>query len=326
MHQSNPLRPLVLTLPLLLAACGNVSQKAVPADAAAKTATVNGVRVIDASTYQLGVSALDNAQAIVRTATLSSPSVTGLSAGQATAQVCGQIQSQDLLTTAIALDSTGSMQDTDPGMLREQAAKAFVGRMAAGDQAAVLSFDSATPATAGLDVAHLWQGFTGDRGLLTAGIEHATFVGGGTPLYDAILDADTLVSQTTGSNRSVLVLTDGADSDSIYSPTDVIALAKANGTRVFAIGLDSANTLDFSDLERIASETGGLFQKAGDAAQLTGYFDHVYNAVSAQGCVQLNFTVPPAPGSTVSGILAFTASVDGKVDAPLSVPFTFTAR
>jgi Ca-activated chloride channel homolog len=326
MHQFNPVRTLVLTLPLLLAACGNVPQKTVPTDVAAKTATVNGVRVIDASTYQLGVSALDNAQAIVRTATLSAPSVTGLSAGQATAQVCGQIQSQDVLTTAIALDSTGSMADTDPGMLREQAAKAFVGRMAGGDRTAVLSFDSGTAPTAGLAVAHLWQDFTGDQSLLTAGIEHASFVGGGTPLYDAVLDASTLASRATGTNRSVLVLTDGADSASSHSPTDVIAAAKANGTRVFAVGLDSANTLDFSDLERIVSETGGLFQKASDAAQLTSYFDHVYNAVSAQGCVQLNFTVPPAPGATVSGTLAFTASVIGKVDAPLSVPFTFTAR
>ena len=326
MPQSFPVRPLLLTLPLLLAACGNGAQKAVPADAAARTATVNGVRVIDASTYQLGVSALDSAQAIIRSATLSSPSVTGLSAGQATAQVCGQIQSQDVLTTAIALDSTGSMQDTDPGMLREQAAKAFVGRMTAGDRAAVLSFDSRTAPTAGLAVAHLWQDFTGDRGLLTTGIEHATFVGGGTPLYDAVIDAGTLVSRTTGANRSVLVLTDGADSSSVHSPTDVIAAAKANGTRVFAVGLDSANTLDFGELERIASETGGLFQKASDAAQLTGYFDHVYNAVSAQGCVQLKFTAPPRPGTSVSGTLAFTVSVVGKADAQLSVPFTFTAR
>ena len=324
---------LLLTFPLLLAACNSTDQKPSPpppppgsSQPAAQTATLNGVRVIDPSTYQLGVSAIDSTQAIVRNATLSKPTVSALSAGQATAQVCGQIQSQDVLTTAIALDSTGSMASTDPGRLRQKAAQTFAGRMTSSDRAAVLSFDSATSPTVGLSVAHLWQDFTGDQALLTSGIDHATFEGGGTPLYDAIIDANSLLKGTTGTNRSVLILTDGSDNASAHSPSDVIAAAKAQGTRVFAVGLDSSNSLNFSELERVASETGGLFQKASDAKQLTTYFDHVYNAVSAQGCLQLNFTVRPIAGTNVTGTLGFTVSNSGKDDAQLSVPFTLTVR
>lgn len=185
----------VLSLPLLLAACGGATSTVNPGPPAAQSVTLNGVRVIDASTYQLGVSALDGSQGIVRSGTLSQPRLSDLSAGQATAEVCGQIQVQDVLTTAITLDSTGSMQDTDPMKVRQQAAQTFVGRMSAADRAAVLSFDTGTAPSAGLRVAHLWQDFTGDQALLKTGIGKATFAGGNTPLYTAISDADTLLGR-----------------------------------------------------------------------------------------------------------------------------------
>ncbi len=286
------------------------------------------MRVIDASTYQLGVSALDGTQGIVRTGTLTLPRVTDLSAGAATAQVCGQIQSQDVLTTAITLDSTGSMADTDPGNLRQQAAQTFVDRMTPKDRAAVLSFDDGTAASAGLQVAHQWQDFTSDKALLSAAVERATFAGSGTPLYDAIGDAGTLLSASGGSNRSVLVLTDGDDnsSTSLTSPSAVIAAAAKTGVRVYAVGLDSTDTLNFTALEQIASRTGGLFQKASDAAQLKDYFDHMYNAINAQGCLQLTFTSRPPVGTDVTGHVTFTVSAPGRSDVQLTLPFTVTVR
>ncbi|GGO27208.1 hypothetical protein GCM10008949_18650 [Deinococcus humi] len=287
---------------------------------------MNGVRIIDASTYQLGVSALDASKTVVRTGTISTPTLSELSAGSATVQVCGQIQSQDVLTAAIALDSTGSMADNDPSALRKGAALSFVDRMTVSDQATVLSFDTATTPTNGLDAAHVWQDFTSDKTLLRTAVAQATFDGGGTPLYDAINDANTLLTGKTGANKSILVLTDGEDNSSGTPLSDVIARAKQSGVRVFAIGLDAEDYLDFTELENIASQTGGLFQKASDAAQLTAYFDNVFNAVNAQGCLQLNFTVKPATGTTVTGKISFTIAASGKADAQLNVPFSLTVR
>ena len=110
----------------------------------------------------------------------------------------------------------------------------------------------------------------------------------------------------TGSDKSVLLLTDGSNNSGTAKPADVIAAAKRSGTRVFAVGFDSSGSMDFSDLETIVSQTGGLFQKATDAAHLKDYFDHMYNAVSAQGCLQLNFTVLPVASTTVTGTVSFT--------------------
>lgn len=317
---------LLISLPLFLAACGGGPAPVPTLAPSASTATLNGVRIIDDRTYQLGVSALDPAQAIVRTGTISQPHVSELSAGAATVQVCGQIQAQDVLTTAIALDSTGSMTRTDPDELRQQAAQAFIDRMTSSDRAAVLSFDDSTSPSAGLQVAYRWQDFTSDKALLSAAVSHATFAGGGTPLYDAIGDANTLLAGTNGTNKSMLVLTDGGDNASSSTSADVIAAARKSGARVYAVGLDSTGTLDFKALEQIASQTRGLFQKATDATQLKAYFDHVYNAVNAQGCLQLNFSVRPPVGSVVSGKVIFTVSVSGKADTALTLPFTVTVR
>ncbi|MFC4639947.1 vWA domain-containing protein [Deinococcus hohokamensis] len=317
----------VLSAGVLLAACGPSTpvQAPPPAQPSATSGTVNGVRVLNATTYQVGFTPLSGSD-IVTTATLSSASITDLSAGQATASICGQVQGQDVITTSISLDSTGSMASTDPQELRRTAAQAFVSRMSDKDRAAVLSFDTGTDPTDGLLASRQWQTFTSDKTLLNAAINQATFTGSGTPLFDAIVDGSAVVTQSGGSNRKVLVLTDGEDNASNNSAQDAIDAANKNGTPVYAIGLDDSGSLDFTELEDIAARTGGLFQKAGDAAQLQTFFDRMYNALRAQGCVQVNFTQKPATGTTVTGILNVTVEVSGKAPATLKAPFSFDVR
>ncbi|GGR69306.1 hypothetical protein GCM10008959_34170 [Deinococcus seoulensis] len=105
-----------------------------------------------------------------------------------------------------------------------------------------------------------------------------------------------------------------------------IDTARANGTRVYAIGLDAQNNLDFSALEDIAAATGGLFQKANDDAALDGFFDRMYNAFRAQGCVELVFTQKPAAGTEVTGTLNIVISAADRKPATVEVPFAFTVR
>ena len=161
---------------------------------------------------------------------------------------------------------------------------------------------------------------------LNAAVEKATFARGGTPLYDAANDANTLLTAKAGANKSILLLTDGQDTGSDVSPAEMIAAAQKSGTRVFAVGLDAFGSLDFTDLEQIASQTGGLFQKASDAAQLKTYFDNLFNAVNAQGCLEVKFSDKPPVGTNVTGTLTFTVASSGKLEAKLNVPFALTIR
>ncbi|WP_174369310.1 VWA domain-containing protein [Deinococcus sp. JMULE3] len=306
----------------LLASC---DFKGAPTTPAATTGTVNGVRVVNDTTYQVGFTPLSDTS-IVTNGKLDSATVKTISAGSATARVCGQVQVQDTITAAISLDSTGSMADNDPNLLRRDAAKRFVSRMSSQDRAAVLSFDFDTTPNANLGVSYLWQDFTGDKTLLNTGIDNATFAGGGTPLYGAIVDGSTLVKASGGTNGSLLILTDGEDNAYIDQYQQAIDTARANGTKVYAIGLDARGNLDFSALEDIATATGGLFQKANDAAALDGFFDRMYNAFRAQGCVELVFTQKPATGTEVTGTLNIVVSAPDRKAATVEVPFTFTVR
>lgn len=319
--------PLALTtLALTLASCGGGNPSiTVPTEPAATTGTINGVRFIDASTYQFGFTPLNGA-AIVGTATLKAVTVKDLSAGAATARVCGNVQAQDVVTAALSLDSTGSMSSTDPGELRNAAAKAFVDRMGAQDRAAILSFDTSTLPSAGLQASYLWQDFTGDKTLLTKAVDQATFIGGGTPLYDAMLDASALLAASGAKGARALMLTDGQDTELSASPADVIAAANKNATPLYIIGLDAQDTLDFRDAEDIAARTGGLFQKATSAGQLQKFFDNVYNAFRAQGCVELNFSQKPAAGTSVTGTLVITVAAADRKDSAVEVPFTVDVR
>ncbi|ULH14034.1 VWA domain-containing protein (plasmid) [Deinococcus sp. KNUC1210] len=320
----NRLLLIATTLTLLLAACGSTSVT-VPTTPAATTGTVNGVRIVDPSTYQLGFTPLSGND-VVTTASLKTATVKSISEGAATATICGQVQTQNVITTAISLDSTGSMADTDPGLLRRAAAQAFVKRMGPQDRAAVLSFDGYTASNLPKGVSYLWQDFTSDQALLNTAVNKATFAGGGTPLYGAIIDASTQVAGVAGANGTVLILTDGDDSGYSATAQNAIDAAKKNGTKVYAIGLDASNTLDFTALEDLTAATGGLFQKATSATDLQGFFDNVYNAFRAQGCVQLNFTQKPAAGTVVTGTMVVTVTAPDRASADIEVRFTVTVR
>lgn len=306
----------------LLASC---NRNEAPTTPAATTGTVNGVRVVSPTTYQVGFTPLSDTS-IVTNGKLDSATVKTISAGTATARVCGQVQVQDTITAAISLDSTGSMADNDPKTLRRDAAKRFVSRMSTQDRAAVLSFDGGTEPNANLRVSYLWQDFTSDKTLLNTGVDNATFADGGTPLYAAIVDGSTIVKASGGTNGSLLILTDGEDTNYISSYQEAVDTARANGTKIYAIGLDARNNLDFSELEDIAAATGGLFQKASDAAALDGFFDRMYNAFRAQGCVELVFSQKPAAGTDVTGTLNIVVSAPDRKAATVEVPFAFTVR
>lgn len=315
------LSTILLLSGLLLAGCGVSVSGNNSFDVS--SAVVNGTRNPQAGVYELGVSVRTRQGDLVRSGTISNVSVSGLSAGSASASVCGSITDQGPVTAAVSLDATGSMSTNDPQQLRAQAANAFIDRMGAADRAAVLSFDTGTSSSSGLLASRLWQGMTGDKTALKTAVRQATFDGGATPLYDAVVDAVNVARSTGGSNRVALILTDGENNAGQNSWQSAIAQAQAAGVAVYLVGLDAQNQVDFSAMQRIASSTGGLFQKATTASQLQPFFDRVFDASQAQGCVRLNFYAVPQVGTRISGNLLFTVS-NGASSGTVSAPFEIT--
>ncbi len=312
---------------LTLGGCGSLSLE--PANV-----TLNGYTIDqDTGTVNFNLSAFDYNDELITSGTVSQASVVvtratdaagnPLSNVSAEAQVCGDITSHEAIVAVITLDATGSMADNDPTDQRNDAAKSFIDRLGPGDLAAVASFDTDTAPSAGFYAIHVWQDFTDDKESLYAAVDQATFAGGGTNLWDAVVDdVNLLATSTSDAEKVALVLTDGEDTDSFYTAADAASYAKDHGAKVYMIGLGDPNTLDFSEMQYVASETGGLFAAASDPDQLSNMFDGMFNASKASFCIAVRFSVngaPPAPGTTISGILSF--AVNG---SSFDVDFTVT--
>ncbi len=291
--------------------------------------TLNGY-TIDRSQGKVNfnLSAFDAQGNLIGQGTVENPQVTGLSAEdssgspvtgvQATATVCGQITVQQNVTCAITLDATGSMSSNDPNEDRNAAAKAFIDRMTAGDLAGVASFDTGTTPTGSYLAIHIWQDFTSDTAALKNAVDSATFAGSATNLWDAVYDdVDWLLTQST-SNRIALVLTDGLDNSSSKTAQEAADYATQHGIKVYMVGLGDPNSLDFTSMQDVATQTGGLFAVAQDPAQLTNLFDGIFNASKASFCITVTFTIngsPPPAGTHITGTLTFVLNgTPSKID------------
>ena len=298
----------------------------------ALSATVNGYTIQDAAQGKVNfnVSALNSSKGLV-TGTITNPQVSNLTASgtgitslnvkannlmvsgagaiTGTANVCGDITSQGDLTSAITLDSTGSMSSSDPNNLRGDAARQFISRMAGLDKASLSSFDTSTAPTSGYLAIHIWQDFTSDKTLLDQAVTNAVFAGGSTNLWDAAYDSANLLATVSGANKVSLIFTDGYENSSSKLLTDAISQAQANKVRVYTVGLGSdCSMINCTDLQNLAASTGGTFAIATDPTQLQTQFDNMFNATKASGCINVQFSVnsaPPVAGTTISGTVSF---------------------
>jgi Ca-activated chloride channel homolog len=302
-------------------------------------ATVNGYTFTnkDAGQVKLSVSALNDQDQVLPTGTISNASVSNLAtsgsrltlqASSATVSICANISSSSgALKCAIILDSTGSMNRNDPPAVRgdltttarNQAAKTFIARMRSTDQAAIATFSTFVTPTTPYNAIQITQDFTSDKNLLRTGTDDATRAEGNTNLWDAVFDASDLLETQTSTNKIALVLTDGADSDSIKTVQEAITNATSKGVKIYMIGLGSPSSLNSSEMASIARETGGLYATTGQTSELNNLFNGVFNATQAQGCMEITFNPVPAPGTVVSGTLNF--SVNG---VALSTSFSIT--
>jgi len=291
--------------------------------------TLNGYTINRSQgAVSFNLSAFDAQGNLIEQGTVENPQVSGLSAEdssgspvtgvQGTATVCGQITVQKNVTCAITLDATGSMSSNDPNEDRNAAAKAFIDRMTAGDLAGVASFETGTTPTGNYLAIKIWQDFTNDKTALKNAVDQATFAGSATNLWDAVYDdVDWLLTQNT-SNRIALVLTDGQDNSSSKTAQDAADYAAQHGIKVYMVGLGDPASLDFTSMQDVATQTGGLFAVAKDSTQLTNLFDGIFNASKASFCITVTFTIngsPPPAGTRITGTLTFTLNgVPSRVD------------
>ena len=175
---------------------------------------------------------------------------------------------QVIRTTVLTLDISDSMRGA---RIREAkaAAKTFLDAAPADVRIGLLTFS---------DKVHDVIAPTTDRAALASAIDRIRLTRG-THVYDAVVQAVNL-SGDEGA-RSVLLLTDGADTGSVSSLAQAVAAAKAHETSVDVVALDQS-TRDRAVLSKITAGSGGNVIRAADAAALKSVFQAEADALASQ--------------------------------------------
>ena len=182
------------------------------------------------------------------------------------------------ITAVVMLDTSGSMTlNLD---LVKQAAEQFVIRLLPEDRAMVGAFNDKVEFGA--------TDFTNDRDDLAHAIRELDF-GNATRLWDAV-DASLAALSGVEGRRVVLVFTDGDDTGSKVSLSNVVDRARADEVMIYAIGLESVfqiggrvtRTRPDKGLRRIADETGGGYFELKKSEELGPAFTRVAQELHSQ--------------------------------------------
>jgi VWFA-related protein len=197
--------------------------------------------------------------------------MTGLTAGDFEIRDNGQIRPvlslrADLrspISLAVLVDMSGSMRVTTKRAMARQAFDSILGQLRTGeDEVALFTFDSTL---------HERHPFTRNlEALQDALSDFEPF--GTTSLYDATAETARKLADRSAAHKAIIVLTDGIDTSSSLTATEVSGLASSIDVPVYIVatvpsvderlmmeGLDHAPGADSADLRSLAQWTGGQF-------------------------------------------------------------------
>jgi hypothetical protein len=237
------------------------------------------------------------------------------------------------VATAVLIDNSGSMRFSDPDRLRAVAAQRFweaVLPSRSGNAVALLDFGrgNAQP-TPGFTRTTLLAGFTGDAAVLESALPQIQAVpGGATPLYKSGLEVLRWIDSTIPSThqRTLLIITDGAPSDTDSVAQVLYEEAQARRVRVFAVGVGSAGRDDpptdaAQRLLELAVQTGGIYGAGDPPAKLMPILQTLARSTSPERLVvRIRLSPAPARGTRVRG----TVGLEG-ARGTVSAPWTFVA-
>ena len=168
---------------------------------------------------------------------------------------------------AVLMDVSGSMRMAQRTVDARSAADHLFANLATADEAAVFSFDTMLAEV---------QTFTTDRGKLQASLTDIDPPFGQTSLYDAIASTARMVAEASRSGgprrlpqrSAVVVITDGVDTRSRMSPSEVSVIASGIDVPVYIFAVvasvddpreneDERRAAAASSLQELARNTGG---------------------------------------------------------------------
>ena len=175
------------------------------------------------------------------------------------------------VSLAILVDMSGSMRLSSKVATTRQAFDSLLAQLRSGeDEAAVFTFDSSL---------HERHGFTRNLSTLRGALEQFEPFGT-TSLYDAAAEAARRVARRSAAHKAVLVLTDGIDTSSTLTASEVSGVASSIDVPVYVVATvqsideqamtepdDQRRRADAADLRDLADWTGGRLMFARSSAE-----------------------------------------------------------
>lgn len=246
------------------------------------------------------------------------------------------IQIPDLrpFAAAVSLDGSSSMQNSDPGFERKDAARLFAETILGENPASRVSlFEFATHdsnVTPGWTRVWVLQGWT--QSLATFDAALASMIspeGSFTPLYStnaAIVRWMDTTTNAADERRALLLLTDGLANDTLKRDS-LFEAAQLTGTAIYTVGVGpgsdrsgETDPLAVSELQLIANTTGGLYAGAATPDRLSGIFQAFATTIT-ESTILAQFVISPIPpsGTVITG----TVRMENSRGVALA-PFSFT--
>ncbi len=161
------------------------------------------------------------------------------------------------ITAILALDASGSMKGEPLNAIHASITK-FVNQARPQDKVAVLSFADQTQ----VDISF------GASQTLVNDLQNVKARGKFTRLYDGLIGALALFTNSQPKRRQLLVISGGHDEGSNHTITEAILRAKSLGVVIDSIGLTKDRGQYLGSLQQLSFETGGTYIRAQSAQQL----------------------------------------------------------
>jgi tight adherence protein B len=207
--------------------------------------------------------------------------------------------------TVLAIDTSESMRGA-PIQAAMAAAREFAAQRPAQQRLGVVFFDRRVT---------LALAPTTDAGKISSVLSSAPALASGTRIYDATALATRVLADAGASVRSVILLSDGADTGSHLKPGAAVDAARLTRTHIFSVGLRDSS-YDGLTLRSLAGETGGRYAEA-DARQLAPMFAALGRSLGREYLVSYRSLAPP---STHVDVRVQVAGVVGTASAGYMSP------
>ncbi|PWU22217.1 MAG: hypothetical protein C5B48_10460 [Candidatus Rokuibacteriota bacterium] len=206
----------------------------------------------------------------------------------------------------LVIDASNSMQGASIAEAMK-AARVFAANKAANAALGVVTFNK----TATVAVPP-----TSDAQAVATSLQSLPTLARGTHLYDATARAIDVLSSAKIKAGSIVVLSDGRDTGSALSGSDLAARAKAAGVRIFTVGLRSYQFTPQA-LRNLARATGGSYAEAASASSLSGIYKTRSKQLASEYLLRYRSLAGPAEKVHVK---VFVAGLPGATTTSYETP------